>query len=144
MERLDVNSALLHISILMEHRGAGGYDKRMADDPIYCLSNKFFPSYWFPISMSQIYHPRTSRPPYCLQEPKLSTWRNSWTNWYFGWSPFSASLETGCLSVKMIDWHIFTKKSYVVEWNQLPPIGHCKMKIFARKRHIFGFVPLRS
>ena len=60
MERLlDVNSALLHISILMEHRGAWGYDydKRMADDPIYCLSDKFFPSYWFPISMSQIYHP---------------------------------------------------------------------------------------
>lgn len=25
----------------MEHRLAGGFDKRMADDPIYCLSDKF-------------------------------------------------------------------------------------------------------
>ena len=76
MKSLDVNFRLLHISILMEHRVAGGFDKRMADDPIYCLSDKFslhigFP-YFFVTTISYM-----SRPTYFLQEPKVSIiWMN--------------------------------------------------------------------
>ena len=57
MERLDVNSALLHISLLMEHRGGGEVWQKNGrwHKNIDCYFDKFCAWYWFPIPMSQIY-----------------------------------------------------------------------------------------
>ena len=57
MERLDVNSALLHISLLMEHRGGGEVWQKNGRwcKNINCYFDKFCAWYWFPIPMSQIY-----------------------------------------------------------------------------------------